>query len=343
MMDPVSEWTLELRLSRFVGNGFHEDVDLTNFTQERTQFRLELEVEADFADLVETTRERKQNGTLNQEWRQAGDGQWELAFDYRAENSFDVQGNRGTVYLHRGVILRIGPAASAPAFANGVIGFDVNLGPLASWHACIEVIAMIEGETLPVQYGCRSFETTNAEFDRRRETFLCEATGFTAPGSHTLTPVVLGTLEQAKRDLAALRLYDLDKSERAWVTAAGLPIYIATFGRDALTAAWQAGLISADLMKGTLAELARLQGEERNDWRDEMPGRMLHEAHTGPLAMLQHNPRRCYYGSVTTSGFYAAAVSELWHWTGSKELVRPFIAPALAALRSLDEDCARFD
>jgi glycogen debranching enzyme len=120
--------------------------------------------------------------------------------------------------------------------------------------------------------------------------------------------------------------------------AAGLPIYTALFGRDTLTAAWQAGLTGPDLMRGTLAELARWQGAERDDWRDEQPGRMLHEAHTGPLAMLNFNPRRRYYGSVTTSGFYPLVVAELWRWTGDRELIRPLIGPALAALRWLDEE-----
>lgn len=43
------------------------------------------------------------------------------------------------------------------------------------------------------------------------------------------------------------------------------------------------------------------------------PGRMLHEAHTGPLEMLSFNPRRRYYGSLATSAFYPVVVSELWH------------------------------
>ncbi|MCK9984020.1 MAG: hypothetical protein AzoDbin1_00492, partial [Azoarcus sp.] len=36
--------------------------------------------------------------------------------------------------------------------------------------------------------------------------------------------------------------YDLDRGERQWTTAAGLPIYIALFGRDTLTAGWQSAL-----------------------------------------------------------------------------------------------------
>ncbi|HEU5103154.1 MAG TPA: hypothetical protein VFU22_29235, partial [Roseiflexaceae bacterium] len=85
-----------------------------------------------------------------------------------------------------------------------------------------------------------------------------------------------------------------------------------------------------------LPELARWQGTEVNDWRDEQPGRMLHEAHTGPLELLNFNPRSRYYGSITTSAFYPVVVSELWHWTGDKDLVGEVLGPALQGLKWLD-------
>lgn len=96
-------------------------------------------------------------------------------------------------------------------------------------------------------------------------------------------------------------------------------------------------MVSTQMIQGTLPILASLQGTTVNDWRDEQPGRMLHEAHTGPLAALGFNPRSRYYGAATTSGFYPVVVSELWHWTGDKELVTPLIEPALKALRWKDD------
>src|SRR5215510_383122 len=45
----AAQHTIELRLSRFAGHGLHEDVDLTNFTQQRVAFLLQLEADADFA------------------------------------------------------------------------------------------------------------------------------------------------------------------------------------------------------------------------------------------------------------------------------------------------------
>jgi glycogen debranching enzyme len=333
----TAQQTIELRLSRLVGDGFHEDVDLTNFSQRPVAFTLQLEVDADFADKDETKGERRQRGEVTRRWRDAGKGVWELAFDYHAEHRYDRQGNTGTARLRRGVILRVANATSPPAHEDGRLAFHVEVGPHGTWHACVSLIPVLEGEPLPLLYNCRAFAGTDNEFDRRRRAFLGDATAFTTRESETLASVVVGTVERARRDLAALRLYDLDRGERAWTVAAGLPVYVALFGRDSLTASWQAGLVSPDLMRGTLPELARLQGTEFNDWRDEQPGKMLHQADTGPLATLNFNPLARYYGSITTSGFYPVVVSELWHWTGDKELVRPFLEPALKGLRWLDE------
>lgn len=334
MMETKSEKTLELRLSRTASCGVHEDLDLTNFSQITTSFQLELEVDADFADVVETKGNRRQHGKLERTWR--GE-QRELCFDYRAENEYDHQGHRGTARLHRGLALRIDRCASEPSYAEGRIRFQIQLGPGEIWHACISMIPIVEGEAIPPLYGCHFAAGADNFHERRRQLFLEEATAFSTPGSGTLSQIVVGALEQAKIDLVALRLYDLDRDDRAWTMTAGLPIYVALFGRDTLTAAWQAAMVDVGPLRGTLPKLAEWQGEKVDDWRDEQPGRMLHEAHTGPLEELHFNPRSRYYGSLTTSGFYPVAVSELWHWTGDKELVRPLLDPALKALRWLDE------
>ncbi|HET9221385.1 MAG TPA: glycogen debranching N-terminal domain-containing protein, partial [Roseiflexaceae bacterium] len=333
----AAQHTIELRLSRFAGDGLHEDVDVTNYTQRQVAFLLQLEAAADFADQAETRDGRQQHGTLTSQWRTAGAGAWELVFDYHAEHDYKQQGERGTAAIRRKLTLRFQNLTSPPVYEEGRVTFRVALEPHATWHACIDMIPWVDGRALAPLYSCRSFGGTHNHHDRLRDLFLDAATTFSAPESATLTSAVVGALEQAKHDLAALRLYDLDQGERAWTMAAGLPIYTALFGRDTLTASAQAGLAGTDMLRGTLYELARWQGNTTNDWRDEQPGRLLHEAHTGPLAALNYNPRGRYYGSLTTSSSYPVAVAELWHWTGDKQLIRPLIDPALRALRWLDE------
>jgi glycogen debranching enzyme len=336
-MEEVSERSVELRLSRYVGFGLHEDVDLTNYTQQPVQLELQLDVDADFADQEETARQRQQFGQLSRDWRRHPDGIWELAFDYVARHHYEHQGEVGDPTMHRGIRIQAANYDAEPIFRNGVIAFRVSLHPLQSWHTCIRAVPQLEGEPSFPLYECYSFHPTENRFDVRRRIFLDESTTFSTVGTQTLAPVVVGALEQAKHDLSALRLPDLDQNERAWVMAAGIPIFVALFGRDTLTASWQASIVSTQMMQGTLPVIASLQGTTVNDWRDEQPGRMLHEAHTGPLAALGFNPRSRYYGAATTSGFYPLVVSELWHWSGDKELVRPLVEPALKALRWKDD------
>lgn len=333
----TAQQTIELRLSRFISDGLHEDVDVTNFTQESARLTLELCVDADFADTAETKGQRFQRGKVRRQWRDLEDSAT-LRFSYEAEHAYSHQGNAGTAQLRRGVTLRFENASSPATYGDGKVRFEFVLEPHASWHVCIDVVPFIDGKELSSQYRCRSFGAGTTVYDTRRQAFLRDASTVSSPAAGgTLAPVVIGTLEQAKRDLAALRLHDFDHGERAWTMAAGLPVYVSLFGRDTLTSAWQAAMASPEMMPGTLAELARRQGTEVNDWRDEQPGRMLHQAESGPLAMLNVNPLGRYYGSITTSGFYPVVVAHLWHWTGDKELVRRFLEPALRSLRWLDE------
>src|SRR5262249_51062532 len=88
--------------------------------------------------------------------------------------------------------------------------------------------------------------------------------------------------------------------------------------------------------RSALDELPRWQGRECNAWRDEEPGRMLHEAHTGPLAMLCFTPQRRYYGSLTASARYVVLLGQLWRWTGARAAVRRHLPAATRALAWLE-------
>lgn len=334
----AAQQTIELTLSRFVGEGMHEDVDLANYTQSPVALTLTLDIDADFAGQSETHEQRRQHGRSKIGWREI-EGGWEWTADYRASHVYDNQGERGAAHIHRAIAVRFSCATSPPRRKGRRILFDIALPPQGRWHCCVDHAPSIDGERMTPRYGCRAFAPQPNDCDLRTQIFLNEATRFSSRESGTLAHAAVGALEQGRRDLASLRLFDLDSGDRAWVAAAGLPLYVALFGRDSLTAAWEAALLSPDLMRGTLPALAENQGRERNPWRDEAPGRMLHEAHTGPLSSLNYIPQGRNYGSLTTSGFYPFVLAQLWHWTASKELTGPFIGPALAALRWLDRNC----
>jgi glycogen debranching enzyme len=123
---------------------------------------------------------------------------------------------------------------------------------------------------------------------------------------------------------------------RAWTVAAGVPMYVGLFGRDTLMAGWQAALVGSEVLRGTLPRLAALQGTRNDPWRDEQPGRVLHEAHEGPLAALQLHPKGRYYGSLTSSALFPFCIAQLWAWTADREAVAPLVDAGRAALAWLD-------
>lgn len=331
----AAQQSIELRLSRQVSGGLHEDVDVTNFTQSPVATWIELELESDFADPQEARSKRMQKGRLKSSWHREPNHGGELTFDYRVQHRYAHQGNTGIARLRRGIRLRIENADSKPEYRKGRLRFPVKLGPHESWHACLKWFPQIEGRELPIESGCHFM--SNGPQGKKRAAFLNESTSFSGPEKARLTGLVLGTLDQSKRDLAALRLYDLDGKNGAWTLAAGLPMYVALFGRDSLAASWEALMLSQQMCVGTLRELARWQGSEINDWRDEQPGRIVHELHTNPLSVLNFDPHGRYYGGVTGAIYFGTVVSGLWHWTGNKELVRPLIDTALKGLRWADE------
>jgi len=326
---------LELRVSRIVGEGMHEDLDIANYSQQPAKFRLAFEIDADFADMEETRGERQQQGSLQRRWRRDGDAR-EFVFDYRAEHDYAHQDVSGHASIHRTLTLRIDCAATTPVRRGRRIWFDIALEPHGRWHACFDWKATIDGEPL-ASPGCRVLDTLNEDPRQPEAGFLQGSTHFATVESDTLAPVVIDTLGQARRDLSALRLQRLDHGD-AWVPAAGLPMFIALFGRDPLTAGWQAAMLGSEMLQGTLACLAETQGRRDIAWRDERPGRILHEAHTGPLGALNFVPKGRDYFSLTSSGLYPFAVGQLWQWSGDRAVVGPLIDPALRALDWLERD-----
>ncbi|MGH7562012.1 MAG: glycogen debranching N-terminal domain-containing protein [Gemmatimonadales bacterium] len=128
-------------------------------------------------------------------------------------------------------------------------------------------------------------------------------------------------VNQAIDDLASLPLLEGEPDE--WLApAAGIPLYPALFGRDAITAAWQASLQdSGEQLGAVLARLGRLQGTEVNPANDEEPGRIVHSVRRGPLARLGENPFARYYGDQASPFMFVIALAQLYAWTGRDDLL----------------------
>jgi glycogen debranching enzyme len=124
------------------------------------------------------------------------------------------------------------------------------------------------------------------------------------------------------RDIGSFPLLDGEPDE--WLAMqAGMPYYPAFFGRDAVTAGWQAGYLDGgESLDAALTKLGRLQSDRFDDWRDEQPGRIPYQMRAGPLALLNLNPYSAYYADFASPLMYVMSLANLYAWTGDKHGVR---------------------
>jgi glycogen debranching enzyme len=120
------------------------------------------------------------------------------------------------------------------------------------------------------------------------------------------------------RSLNDLRLLS-DHVDQGYLPSAGIPWFSVPFGRDSLITAMQTLCLQPDIARATLLFLAKHQGQEVNDYRDEQPGKILHEIRLGELAQLHQVPHTPYYGSVDATPLFVMALAEYVRWTDDLE------------------------
>jgi glycogen debranching enzyme len=74
------------------------------------------------------------------------------------------------------------------------------------------------------------------------------------------------------------------------------------------------------------------QGTRLDDFRDEDPGRILHEMRYGEMTAFEERPHSPYYGAADATMLYVVLLDEYERWTGDTRLVRTLETQARAAL-----------
>ncbi len=139
-------------------------------------------------------------------------------------------------------------------------------------------------------------------------------------------------LDRSLRDLRAL----YTRVDDGGVLAAGIPWYVTIFGRDSLIASHQLLMVNPQPAREALELLAARQGVEENDWRDEQPGKILHEVRRGELARAGLIPHSRYYGSVDSTPWFVIVYAQYLRWTGDVDFARKLLPAAQAALSWID-------
>ena len=151
------------------------------------------------------------------------------------------------------------------------------------------------------------------------------------PALRTPWAGLAATYDKSVGDLAALRM---PGPGGAVLPAAGLPWFLAVFGRDTILTCLLTLALGQDPARAALRALASLQSTVDDPGRDAEPGKIPHEVRVGKLAALGDGLP--YYGSVDSTPLYVLLAAETWRWTGDDDLARELEPTLRAAMAWVD-------
>jgi glycogen debranching enzyme len=301
---------LYLTVERFVGEGLRTRLRFDSYSDDQLSLPVCLEFDADFADADEAEQgERRQSAPVLASW---DDAVRELELRYDEPR------------LDRAVVVRV--EQGQPAYVAGALRFDVALPPRRTTTVEYVVEPVFDGRRRLAPAAC--FAEPGDTAARARAAVRAGATRLT-----TTTVDVAMAWRTAVDDLATLVL---GEPEGPAAPIAGLPLYQQIFGRDTLTVSWQALLATATPLRDSLRLNAAWVGRRIDDWRDEEPGKLLHQARRGPLTALGHDPLTAYYGDWATVPDFLVFLGQYYGWTGDLDTVRDLVPVARQALRWLE-------
>ena len=315
---PVAARTLGLVIGRRAEGGLHEDIEITNNSQKPVRFNLEVSMRADFADIFEVKGDSiVRRGHVITSWSAKREI---LRLTYRNKD------------FCREVIVRTGEGDGRPTvYANGRLSFDIALKPGQAWHRCL-IYDLVDGsKRLRASKECIHSSVTSGHsrnMDEWQRTVL---------KIETSNEEFYRCYNQGVQDMAALRLPLQGTDHMVFVPAAGLPWFVALFGRDTLIVSLQTMIVYPEFAAGTLDVLAQYQATERDDYRDAEPGKILHELRYGELAHFKLIPHTPYYGTADATPLYLVALHAAWKATGDRTLIERHLPNAEACLTWIDK------
>jgi len=296
---------------RAVGNGFREELQILNHDEKPVDLTVRIDAGSDFADLFEVKDALKKKGTYS---ARVTDGR--LVLGYQRETF-----TRATDI-----------SATAPARVDKKgLTFKTRIEPQGEWSTNLDVVTALigSGERHERPTFARPRGRQNMETNLKR--WLDQA-----PALECDWDSLRETYRRSLVDLAALRFSPPIMGYRS-LPAAGLPWFMTMFGRDSILTSLQALPFTPELAATTLRALGDWQGTVVDDFRDEDPGRILHEMRYGELPAFEERPHSPYYGSADATPLYVVLLDEYERWTGDRRLVHELEHEARAALNWIDE------
>ncbi|HYI45756.1 MAG TPA: glycogen debranching N-terminal domain-containing protein [Actinomycetota bacterium] len=284
---PAVDSMLLVQRERYVGAGMREDIIVRNFGPEPAAVTIDIELDADFADLF-AVKEGRARPMSDRTVRVAG-------------SVLEVESE--TVYARRGLRVR---ADGAVAY-RGRMSFRPIIPARDEWRTTIEALPTLNGTETEPKF------PLNQPIENADPTVQLQAWSKQASKISGVDERIRKTLLRSEEDLGSLRIIDPLQPGRPAI-AAGAPWFMALFGRDSLLTAYMSLVLDQDLALGTLHTLARYQGTKSDPQTEEQPGRILHEMRFGAEATLALGGGNVYYGTVDATPLFVVLLGEIWRW-----------------------------
>src|SRR5262249_37954073 len=253
----IERGALSLIFSRAVHDGIHEDLDIYNYSMKQARFSFEISLRTDFADIFEVKANRVlRKGNVTTRWDQRKS---ELISSYE-HGSFT-----------RSLTTRVIQSGSPANYSNGRISFLVDLPGRGWWHACFHHALNEPAASLRRSKCVHLLRHPDSEIEAELREWKSVTTSITSSNED-----IYRLVRQSVEDMAALRLPP-GETQNEFIPAAGVPWFVAVFGRDSLIVSLQNMVVRPDFARGALGILGRLQATEVDDYRDAQPGKILHE------------------------------------------------------------------
>jgi glycogen debranching enzyme len=295
-----------------ITGSFEEQLTVLNHDVVPVELTIRVELDSDFADLFDVKNvDVRKKGTRD---RLIEHGRLQLT--YRREEFA-----RSTVV-----------SATKPAeFDEHGLTFTAHIKPQDEWSTCLRV------ETLGADG--RDIRLSLQGRPSADKSYLMQNLGEwieQAPKLHCENQVLVTTYRRSIVDLAALRYSPLTE-QRGSLLAAGLPWFMSIFGRDSIFTSLQALPFAPDFAATTLRILGDAQGSWLDDFREEEPGKIVHEFRYGESSAFREQPHSPYYGSADATSLWVVLLDEYERWTGDTALVCDLEPVARAALAWIDD------
>jgi glycogen debranching enzyme len=299
--DEHAEPGLVVRRHRYQGPTLHEDIIVENRTGQAATVTVELQVSVDFADLFDV----RIAGPISERPVRAQRANGELIFTY-SSNGF-----------HRATA--IATSEDATGEGNRLV-LTRRIDPDQQWKTCVDVVPIVDGSPLSIERSCTTGHHPH---------------GVTTVPRQIAHPPRLRSSADALEHLWARSLTDLAALEirmdgqRAF--AAGIPWFVALFGRDSVITSMEAMLLDRDAALGTAQLLANLQGTKTDPSVSEEPGKILHEVRFGERSLPYDRMSR-YYGGVDTTPLWCMLLNKLHRWGADPDRLKALLPNLRAAV-----------